>query len=265
MTENGNHEARLMPAKRRLQISELFAIDPVIRIDELADRFGVSRETVRRDLIILEGRGLVERVHGGGMRLEVQSREPTYDERVVLRSDQKEAMAKTAGTLIGHAESIFLGVGTSVALIAKHLPQDFSGQIITNSIVAAARLDGRTNIDVIVCGGRMRQGDLALSGPQTAEFLQDVFVEVAFLGCGGVHATHGITDFYLDEIALKRIVIGNSGSTYVLADSSKIGRVATKRVCALEQISGIVTGGDTNSELVAELQSLGVQMNSLQG
>ncbi len=265
MTEHGNGKARLMPAKRRLEISALFATDPVIRIEELAARFGVSRETVRRDLIILEGQGLVERVHGGGMRLEVQSREPTYDERVVLRSEQKEAMAVAACALIGQAESIFLGVGTSVAMIAKHLPHDFSGQIITNSIVAAARLDGRSNIDVIVCGGHMRQGDLVLSGPQAAEFLQDVFVEVAFLGCGGVHATHGITDFYLDEIALKRIVIGNSGSTYVLADSSKIGRVATKRVCALEQITGIVTGGDADSELMTELQSLGVEISGLQG
>ncbi len=246
-----------MPAKRRLEIKALFANDPVIRIDELADRFGVSRETVRRDLIIMESHGLVERVHGGGMRLEVHSHEPPFDERLTLRPEQKAAMGAAASALIGNAKSIFLGVGTSVAHIADHLPLDFTGQIITNSIVAATRLDSHDSVDVTVCGGRMRHGDLAMSGPQAAEFLHDVFVEVAFLGCGGVHAAHGITDFYPDEIALKRIIIGNSGSTFVLADSSKIGRVATNRVCALEQITGIVTDADAN--LAEELRSLGIE------
>lgn len=264
MSENRNDRVRLMPAKRRLEISALFADNSVIRIGELAERFGVSRETVRRDLIILESRGLVERVHGGGMRLEVHAREPSYDERLTLRWEQKRAMGELASSLIGSAESIFLDVGTSVACIADYLPPTFSGQVITNSIIAATRLGERDDIDVIVCGGHMRHGDLAVSGPQAAEFLHDVFVEVAFLGCGGVHPAHGVTDFYLDEIALKRIVIGNAGSKFVLADSSKIGRIATKRVCALGQITGIVTDAEADADLIAELQSLGVETHRVQ-
>lgn len=265
MSENRDDSTRLMPAKRRLEISALFTHDSAIRIEELADRFGVSRETIRRDLIFLEGRGLVERVHGGGIGLEVRSREPTYDDRVVLLSAQKESMGKTAGALIGDAESVFLDVGTSVAVIADNIPPSFAGQIFTNSIIAASRLDKRGDLDVIICGGRMRHGDLALSGSQTAEFLRDVFVEIAFLGCGGVHSSHGITDFYLDEISLKKIVIENSTSTYVLADSSKIGWVATNRVCTLDQVTGIITDEGANPELVSDLRSLGVKTYGTHG
>ena len=263
-SESRGEEVRLMPAKRRREMIALFADDPVIHLDSLAERFGVSRETVRRDLIALENQGLVERVHGGGMRLEVHSSEPSFHERLETRSEQKSTMAQAAASLIGDSGSIFLDVGTSVARIADYLPPTFSGQVITNSIIAATKLGERENVDVVLCGGHMRHGDLALSGPQAAEFLQDVFVEIAFLGCGGVDPTHGITDFYLDEIALKRIVIRNSGSTYVLADSTKIGKVATKRVCPLDQITGIVTDAEANAELVSELRSLGVETHRVE-
>lgn len=264
-SQGNGDEVRLMPAKRRRDMAALFANDPVIHLDSLADRFGVSRETVRRDLIALENQGLVERVHGGGMRLEVHSSEPSFHERLETRSQAKSTMAETAASLIGNSGSIFLDVGTSVARIADYLPPSFSGQVITNSIIAAVRLGELESVDVVLCGGRMRHGDLAISGPQAAEFLQDVFVEIAFLGCGGVDSTQGVTDFYLDEIALKRIVIGNSGSTYVLADSTKIGKIATKRVCRLDQITGVVTDAEADTELVAELQSFGIETHRVGG
>lgn len=255
-----NAEGRIMPAQRRLEISELFADQPVVRIDDLAHRFGVSRETIRRDLITLESRGLVQRVHGGGVRPEVDSREPSFQERLALRSPQKTAMAKLAAQLIGEAGTIFLDVGTSVAKITDHIPQTFSGQVITNSILAASRLGQREQIDVMVCGGRMRHGDLALSGPHASEFLNDVFVEVAFLGSGGVHPSHGLTDFYPDEVATRRIVISNARTTYVMADSSKIGRVATQRVCPLDQVTGVITDSDADPELLRDLRTLGIDI-----
>lgn len=250
-----------MPAQRRLEISELFADRPVVRIDELADRFGVSRETIRRDLITLENRGLLQRVHGGGLRLEVDSREPSFQERLALRSAQKTAMAKIAAQLIAEVGTIFLDVGTSVARISDYIPQSFNGQVFTNSILAANRLGQRDQIDVMVCGGRMRHGDLALSGPQAAEFLNDVFVEIAFLGSGGVHPAHGLTDFYPDEVAARRIVISNSKLIYVMADSSKIGRVATQRVCPMDQVTGVITDSEADSDFLRDLRSTGIDVH----
>lgn len=255
-----NGESRIMPAQRRLEISEMFADRRVVRIEELASRFGVSRETIRRDLITLENRGLVQRVHGGGVRPEIDSREPPFHERLALRAAQKTAMAKLAAELIGDAGTMFLDLGTSVARITDFIPQTFSGQVITNSVLAASRLGQRDQIDVMVSGGRMRHGDLALSGAHAVEFLNDVFVEVAFLGSGGVHPAHGLTDFYPDEVATRRVVIANARSAYVMADSSKIGRVATQRVCPLDQVTGIVTDWEADPGLVRDLRSTGVEV-----
>jgi len=260
-TREDYDRSRVMPAQRRLEISELFDDRPVVRIDELASRFGVSRETIRRDLISLENRGLVQRVHGGGVRPEVDSREPPFQERLALRTPQKTAMAKVAAKLIADAGTIFLDLGTSVAHITDVIPQGFSGQVITNSILAASRLGQRDHIDVTVCGGRMRHGDLALSGPHALEFLNDVFVEVAFLGSGGVHPTHGLTDFYPDEVATRRVVIGNARFAYIMADSSKIGKVATQRVCPLDQLTGIITDSEADPSLIRDLRNTGVEVH----
>lgn len=260
-SRDSDDDVRAMPAQRRHEISELFAARPAVRIDELAHRFGVSRETIRRDLISLENRGLVQRVHGGGVRPEIDSKEPPFQERVTLRAAQKTAMADLAGQLIGDAGTIFLDLGTSVASITNFIPETFSGQVITNSILAASRLGHRDEIDVMVAGGRMRHGDLALSGPYAIEFLQDVFVEMAFLGSGGVHPSHGLTDFYPDEVATRRVVIANSRSTYVMADSSKIGRIATQRVCPLDSLTGVITDSDADEELLRELRATGIEVH----
>jgi len=259
---NGSAEdPRVMPAQRRIEIAEIFSDQPAVRIDDLAERFGVSRETIRRDLISLESRGLVQRVHGGGVRPEVDSREPSFQERMALHSVEKKAMAKLAAQLIGDAGTIFLDVGTSVARIADYIPPSFTGQVITNSILAASRLGQREDIDVMVCGGRMRHGDLALSGPHAAEFLNDVFVEVAFLGSGGVHPSHGLTDFYPDEVATRRIVISNARSVFVMVDSSKIGRVATQRVCPLDQVTGVITNAGADAGLLRDLRTTGIEVH----
>jgi DeoR family transcriptional regulator, fructose operon transcriptional repressor len=252
---------RSMPAERRLQISELVEDRPTVRIDELADRFGVSRETIRRDLITLEGRGVIQRVHGGGIRPEIASSEPPFEERMVLRLEQKRAMARLAAELIGDVGTIFLDVGTSVAQVVDFLPSGFEGQIVTNSLLAANRLGERTGVDVVVCGGRMRHGDLALSGPEATEFLRGVFVEVAVLGSGGVHPAHGLTDFYPEEIALRRIVMDNAHTSLVMADSSKIGKIATYRVGSFDRLSGIVTDDEANSGYLSELRESGVTIH----
>jgi len=250
-----------MPAERRLAISELFASQRVVRVDDLADRFDVSRETIRRDLIALEHDGVIERVHGGGIRHELAASEPPFEERLVRYSDEKTAIAALAASLVSGVETVFLDVGTSVARVVDFLSEDFKGEIITNSLLAAQRLAERPDLNVFVTGGQMRHGDLALSGPVAAATLEDVFVEVALLGSGGVDARHGLTDFYPDEIHSRRVVIDNSQSALVIADSSKIGRVATHRVVPLERLSGVITDGGIDEAHAEQIRDMDLELH----
>lgn len=259
-TENSKSH-RSMPAQRRLEISEVFVDQPAVRIDDLADRFGVSRETIRRDLITLENRGVLQRVHGGGIRQEVSPSEPPFEERLVQQSKQKTAIAKLTAGLVAEAETLFLDVGTSVARVVDFLPDSFRGEIITNSVLAAHMLAHRSDLQVILCGGRMRHGDMAVSGPSAAKMLRDVFVQVALLGSGGVDTQHGLTDFYPDEIDLRKIVIENSQTALVVADSSKVGKVATHRVTSLELLSGIVTDSEIENRHLEDMRNIGLTVH----
>ena len=91
-----------------------------------------------------------------------------------------------------------------------------------------------------MAGGRVRGGDLAVSNAQTVEFFRDVHADVAFLGSGGVAPEAGLTDFYLDEVVTRRVILANAGAAYVLADASKLGKVAAHRVCGLDEVTAVV-------------------------
>lgn len=261
MTEqNSPPKHKQMPAQRRLAISKLFVEQPAVRIDELADHFDVSRETIRRDLISLEERGEIQRVHGGGIRKELSSSEPPFEVRVTQQEREKLAIAKLAAGLVEGAKTVFLDVGTTAARVVEFLSDSFSGEVITNSVLAAQALANRSDIAVTLCGGRMRHGDLALSGPMATAMMRDVFVEVALLGSGGIDPEHGLTDFYADEIDLRKLIIQNTETSYVLADSTKVGRIATHRVTSLDRLHGIVTDDGVDPGFVQELESLGVEV-----
>lgn len=249
-----------MPAERRLEISELLADKRALRIDELAERFDVSRETIRRDLITLENRGVIERVHGGGIRHEIASSEPPFEERLVQNAVQKAAIARLAASIIAPAKTAFLDVGTSVARVVEFLPDTFQGEVITNSVLAAQLLADRPDLTVFLTGGRMRHGDLALSGPSATSSLRDMFVEVALLGSGGVDAEHGLTDFYPEEIEARRVVIQNARTSLVMADSSKIGKIATHRVSPLEDLTGVITDDGIPATEAADIRALDVAL-----
>lgn len=105
----------------------------------------------------------------------------------------------------------------------------------------ADELVERPGVEVLVSGGRLRSGDLALSSSHTTEFFGDIYADVAFLGSGGIDAGAGLTDFHLEEAAARRVILRNAREAYVLADSSKFGLVARYRVAELDEVTGLIT------------------------
>ena len=124
---------------------------------------------------------------------------------------------------------------------ARALPANFSGVAVTCSLVAAAELATRPGVQVLIAGGRVRPGDLAVSNAHTVAFFEEIHADVAFLGSGCVSPDDGLTDFYIDEIATRRVLIANSATTYVLADSSKLDKVAPHRVCGVDEVTAFIT------------------------
>jgi DeoR/GlpR family transcriptional regulator of sugar metabolism len=249
-----------MPDRRRAVIVAELGRHDALRTEDLARRFEVSLETIRRDLLLLEQQGLVRRVFGGATRITARAFEPPFEERRVSRLPQKQAMAAVAAGLPSAGDTVIFDVGTSVAEVARAVPSEFGGRVLTNSVLVANELAGRPEVEVLVSGGRMRPGDLALSGPATVAFFDGFYADWAFLGSGGVDAQAGLTDYHLDEIAVRQVQVSHAAQCFVLADSSKLGHVAVGRVCALDAITAVITDDGADERTVDAIRGAGVEV-----
>ena len=153
-----------------------------VSAEELARRFGVSLETIRRDLRGLRDRGLLERVYGGA--LSVRSTEGDFATRSTLHAAGKLAIAQLAATLVEPEDTLVIDIGTTALEVARALPESFRGRVLTNSVPAAMALADREEIELLLCGGQVRHGDAACFGAQAEAFFADFYADKAFLGSG---------------------------------------------------------------------------------
>src|ERR1700734_694416 len=199
------------------------------------------------DLGGMRDHGLLERVYGGA--LSVQSSEGTFAARSTRHHDRKRAIAALAASLGEPQDTIVIDIGTTALEVARGLPADFRGRVLTNSVPVALELSAREEVELLLSGGQVRAGDAACYGATADAFFGQVYADKAFLGSGGVHAEAGLTDYYPHEVAARRVMIAHAGASFVLADSSKLGKVAVHRVCALTQVTAIITNaGDSKVE-----------------
>jgi DeoR family fructose operon transcriptional repressor len=248
----------MLPVERHEAIVEAVSVGQAVSTDELVRRLGVSAETVRRDLALLEERGAIRRVHGGAAPLaDRRVVEPSFGERRIIRHEAKAELARAAVELLENGQTIVIDIGTTGVAVAQAIPRGFSGTVVTPSLPVAVELADRPGIEVLVAGGRVRGGDLACSNAYTKAFFGDVFADVALLGSGGVDVQAGLTDFHLDEIDVRRTIIANSARSFILADSSKLGQVAPYRVCDLGVVAGLITDQNTSPAIAEAIEETG--------
>lgn len=241
----------MLPVERHRAITEAVTAAGVVSTEALVALLDVSAETVRRDMAVLEERGVIHRVHGGAATAAVRGagEEQSFTERSTADRDAKATLARVAVQLLQNGQTVVIDIGTTAVEVARAIPQDFRGTIATPSLLVATELADRPGIELLVCGGRVRRGDLACANAHAKGFFADLYADIAFLGSGGVAADVGLTDFHLDEVEVKTTIIANSARSYVLADSSKLGRVSPHRVCALTALNGIITDSTVPDDL----------------
>ena len=247
----------MLRVERHHRIVETLRSRGVVSTEELARLCEASVETIRRDLVELERQQRLTRVHGGATMSPSTGEEAPYTERSGAAREAKEAIGAAAARLVQPGQTLVIDVGTTALEVARALPAAFRGVVATPSLLVAGELAGRPGVEVLVSGGRVRAGDLACSNAQAVAFFADLRADVAFLGSGGIDAATGLTDFHLDEIATRRIIVSNSLRSYVLADSTKIGRVAPHVVCGLDEVDGLITDDLTSAPLRTQIERLG--------
>ncbi|WP_182353773.1 DeoR family transcriptional regulator [Flaviflexus huanghaiensis] len=249
----------MLAQERRGLILEDLRVWGGIETDEIAKRYGVSVETVRRDLLELEKRSLLKRVYGGAVRVSA-STEPPHSERENVAASEKLRIADRVVTLIPDDSTVFLDLGTTVEALARAIPRTFSGTIITASLRAVATLAHLPHADIIVSGGKLRKSELSLSGSMATSFLDSLYPEIAIISTGAIDARAGVTDFDFDEMHVKKAVLANSTMSIIVADSSKIGRIAPYRLCGVEAPSYIATNAGLPADHMTTLQESGAHL-----
>jgi DeoR family transcriptional regulator, fructose operon transcriptional repressor len=238
----------MLPTQRRQAILAQVRQHNAVSADDLAREFGVSVETIRRDLRRLGDKGLLDRVYGGATRPAGRSSEGSFAARSARRMDAKRAIAALAASLVEPGETVVIDVGTTALEVARALPASFEGRVLTNSVPVAMELSGRREIEILLSGGQVRHGDGACSGAHAETFFAEFYADRAFLGSGGVHAEAGLTDYYPAEVVVRRTIIAHTAACYVLADSSKLGVIAVHRVCPLDRITAVLTDDQADDE-----------------
>jgi DeoR family fructose operon transcriptional repressor len=251
----------MLPTQRRQAILTEVRAASAVSADLLARRFGVSVETIRRDLRALQQQGLLERVYGGATHPSGRSSEGSFAARSVRNMARKRAIAELAASLVEPDETIVIDVGTTALEVARALPATFRGRVLTNSIPVAMALSGVDGIELLASGGQVRAGDGACSGAHAEAFFAEFYADKAFLGSGGVHPGAGLTDYYPSEVVVRRTIIAHTAASYVLADSSKLGVIAVNRVCPLDAFTAIITDSQADLDRVGELQDAGATMS----
>jgi DeoR family fructose operon transcriptional repressor len=252
----------LYPEERQHAIAALVTDRGRVSVTDVAERFGVTTETVRRDLALLERAGMLRRVHGGAVPLGALSLvEPGLGERHGTRTEQKRKIAAAALDLLPEVDgSVLLDGGSTTAALADLLPAERRLLVATNSVPIAARLSTAPGVTLHVLGGRVRGITQTAVGESTVRALEHLRLDVAFLGANGITARHGFSTPDETEAATKQAMSRAAQRTVVLADSSKLGREHLVRFAAIEDVDVLVTDSEADPAVVADLQDAGIEV-----
>ncbi|MFN0263205.1 DeoR/GlpR family DNA-binding transcription regulator [Tepidamorphus sp. 3E244] len=246
-----------MWAKERHQrIVSLLAARHQVSANELADMLGVSRETVRRDLLDLEKVGQVNRVHGGAVLPEPISEEP-FLERKKEQVRAKSEIARKAASLVQPGFSIMVDAGTTTAIFARELAKLSDVSVITNSLEIATTLQSAGK-DVLLLGGTMAPEVPATWGELTLSEIRRFRVDLCFSSPVAVHPTRGVFFHDLQEAEIAIAMANQSGENVLLADHTKLGETSRVQSWSADEISALVTSQAATAAQLEPFRERGV-------
>ncbi len=231
----------MLPNQRRDKILELLKEDGSAKVINLAKIFKVTEVTIRQDLEKLEKDGLVTKEHGGAYLKDVGDQVRTFSLGNQENIDKKELIAAKCLEFIESGDSIILDSGSTTTEIAKKLRGFKDLTVITNALNIAMMLGAEPGIELIMTGGEFKPPTLSLTGQKAADFFKGINVHKLFLATAGISLKSGLTYPSLSDLVVKKAMIDAADTTYLVADSTKIGKSAFASLGALSLIDYIIT------------------------
>ncbi len=246
-------------SQRRLQISELVRQHGSVQVAALARRFGVSMQTVRKDLRYLSERGVMARAYGGAIDSNVVGGpfpEPHYEAKRTVRLDEKRRIGHCAASLVKPGDTIAIDSGTTAIQLAEALP-NIEITVVTNDFGVLGALTPKSNIRIVMLGGELRRKNMAFYGGLTVEALDALHVDRLFLGVDGLDLERGITTHYEPEAMLNRKMVEAARMVIAITDSSKVGKICLHRIISLSDLDMLITDTDAPADIRIASEQLG--------
>lgn len=249
----------MLPNQRREKILELIREDGHAKVLDLSRIFKVTEVTIRQDLEKLENEGCIMREHGGAYLKNMDLNVRNFSLQNQDNLAEKMMIARKALEFIEDGDTIILDSGSTTSELAKIITGFRNLTVITNALNIGLLLGAEPGINVILTGGEFKAPTLSLTGQKAADFFQNLHVDKLFLATAGVSLKSGLTYPGISDICVKRAMIESANETYLLADSSKIGKNAFASLGALSLINYLITDSGIRKEDVEWLKSYEVE------
>jgi DeoR family transcriptional regulator of aga operon len=246
-------------ADRLAAILERLSNGGSVAVADLSKDLGSSPATIRRDLQVLGQQKLLARTHGGAVARGVLYELPLRY-KAARHQEEKRRIAQAAADRVSDGAAVGLTGGTTTTEVARALTERLDLTVVTNALNIASELAVHPNLKLVVTGGVVRSESYELVGPLAERSLEELNLDVVFIGVDGIDPAAGLTTHHEVEAQTNRSLIGRSRRVVVLADSSKIGQVAFARICELSRVHELITDSGADPRLLAAFEEAGVEI-----
>jgi len=227
-------------AARQEAIARLAKADGRVTVDALAARFGVTPQTIRKDLNALAARRVLARVHGGAVS-QSGTANMEYEKRKRIAAEEKAAIGEAAAALVPDEASLFINIGTTTEAVGDALLARQALMVITNNINVANRMRLFPQFEVVVAGGVVRGSDGGIVGEAAVDFIRQFRVDFAVIGTSAIDTDGALLDYDFREVKVAQAIIENARHVILAADATKFSRAAPVRIARMSQVHTFVT------------------------
>src|ERR1700712_1078872 len=225
---------------RQSEILDIAKAEGRVLVEDLAQRFSVTPQTIRKDLNDLCDSRMLSRVHGGAI-FPGGTENVKYEARRSIAAIEKQAIGRAAAMLIPNNASLFINIGTTTEAVGEALFDHHELMVITNNINVANKLRLFPSIEVVIAGGVVRGSDGGIVGEAAVDFIRQFKVDYAVIGASAIDADGALLDFDFREVKVAKAIIANARHVILVADSTKFERTAAVRIGHLSQVHTFIT------------------------
>src|ERR1700744_3069813 len=252
--------AGMLIDERRQHILELIQNQGRALVSDLSEQLNISQITIRKDLDYLQSKGVIQRSHGGALRIQSSALiDPSLQEKKKHNFREKERIAVAASKMVEEGQCIILDSGTTTTAVAERLKRFKQLTVITNAVNIAAELAG-TGFVVILVGGTMRKNSFSLVGPLAEDHLKEMHAGPLFLGVDGFDLEVGITTPNFLESRVNRAMVKAARQVVAVCDSSKFSRRSLSRIVPPGAIHHVITDQNLPKDIQEALRAMGIAL-----